>query len=373
MKIDSANYSLTSSHLATSYDHSSESLRTWTGDRRPDFEAGANTPGSAVSLSAAARASLAADIQSAIAALPAPQAIQPAPAPEVTAIQEASDAVANDPILRLIKSMIEMLTGQSIRIFSAKEMTHTEAMPTLAAPTASTPIEPPPAAPTRPAGFGIEYDYHAVHQESEQTQVLAEGSIKTTDGQKISFKLDLSMTRSYREETSVSLRAGDAVRKDPLVLNFNGTAAQLSDQHFAFDLNGNGTLDNLALLTGGSGYLAIDRNNNGRIDSGRELFGPATNSGFGELSALDSDHNGWIDENDPAFKALRIWTPDAQGNGRLQTLAQSGVGAIALSNVASPFELRGANNSNLGAIAASGLFLSEDGKVGSVQEINLSV
>jgi hypothetical protein len=157
------------------------------------------------------------------------------------------------------------------------------------------------------------------------------------------------------------------------VLNFDGAAAQLSDQRFSFDLNGSGKQDSLALLAGGSGYLAIDRNGNGKIDSGRELFGPATNSGFGELSALDSDHNGWIDENDTAFKALRIWTPDAKGSGTLETLAQRNVGAIALGSVRSPFDLRGNGNSNLGAIAASGLFLKEDGSVGSVQEINLTI
>ena len=163
------------------------------------------------------------------------------------------------------------------------------------------------------------------------------------------------------------------MRRDPLVLNFDGTAAQLSDQRFAFDLDSDGTADNLALLAGGSGYLAIDRNANDRIDSGSELFGPATDSGFGELAALDNDRNGWIDENDAAFAALRIWTPDATGDGTLETLAQRNVGAIATGNVASPFELRGAGNSNLGAIATSGVFLTEDGRAGAVQEIDLSV
>ncbi|MCK9388414.1 MAG: hypothetical protein M0Q22_08500 [Sulfuritalea sp.] len=373
MRIDSASYSLTSSHLATTRDESSESLRAWIGNRRPDFEAGGNAAASAVSLSSAARASLAADLRAAMASLSAPPVVQPTQAPEVTAIEEASDAVENDPILRLIRSMIEMLTGQSIRTFSAKELQHAEAAPAMTDPKAAAPAAPQQTAPARPAGFGIEYDYHAVHQESEQTQVSAEGSIRTSDGREISFKLDLSMTRSYREETSVSLRAGDAVRRDPLVLNFDGTAAQLSDQRFAFDLDSDGTTDNLALLAGGSGYLAIDRNANGRIDSGSELFGPATNSGFDELAALDNDHNGWIDENDTAFTALRIWTPDATGDGTLETLAQRNVGAIATGSVASPFELRGAGNSNLGAIAASGVFLAEDGRTGWVQEIDLTV
>lgn len=373
MKIDSASYSLTSSHLAYTHDESRESLRAWKGDRRPDFEGRAGTPAAtSVSLSSAARASLAADIRAAMTALPPVQTVPPPPAPQTTAIEQASEAADNDPILRLIKSMVEMLTGHSIKTFSTAQMQSPEPAPALSPSGRGTQTAPQPQA-QRPAGFGIEYDYHSLHEETEQTQVSAAGVIKTADGREISFKLDLSMTRSYREETSISIRAGDAVRKDPLVLNFDGTAAQLSDRRFMFDLNANGQHENLALLAGGSGYLAMDRNGNGRIDSGRELFGPATDSGFGELAALDSDGNGWIDENDAGFKALRIWTPDTQGNGTLETLAQRKVGAIALGNVASPFELRGTGNSNLGAIAASGVFLTEDGQVGTVQEVNLTV
>lgn len=376
MKIDSASYSMAASHLAASHDEVYESLRAWQGDRRPDFEAGNNAPaqtGSLVSLSSAARMALAEDLRAAMPVLPPPPAVQPTRAPEAVAIEDAVDAVDNDPFLSLIRYMVEMLTGQSIRIFSSKELQPPDAAPSVVGPKAAERNTARQAAPARPAGFGIEYDYHAVHEEFEQTQVSARGVVRTADGREISFQLDLSMTRTYREETSVSFRAGDAVRKDPLVLNFDGTAAQLSDRHFAFDLDSNGTTENLSLLTGGSGYLAIDRNSNDKIDSGRELFGPATGSGFGELVALDSDGNGWIDENDSAFRKLRIWTPDANGGGTLETLAQREVGAIATGNVASPFELRGTGNSDLGAVAASGVFLTEDGRAGSVQEINLAV
>lgn len=357
MKIDSASYSLSSSHLAASRDEKQESLLFWRGNRRPELESRESAPTPTVALSATARAALATELQNTTAT----------PASEASAIEAAVDAADNDPYLQLIKFMVEMMTGQPIKNLSAKEVSRIDAPPAVTDPKAAA------HAPAPRAGFGIEYDYHAVHEESEQTRVSAEGVVRTADGREISFKLDLSMTRSHREETSVSFRAGDAVRKDPLVLNFDGTAAQLSDRRFSFDLDGNGSKENLAMLTGGSGYLAIDRNGNGKIDSGRELFGPATNSGFGELSALDSDHNGWIDENDAAFGKLRIWTPDAEGGGTLETLARRGVGALAVAHVASPFELRGAGNGNLGAIKASGVFLAEDGRVGSVQELDLTV
>jgi len=209
---------------------------------------------------------------------------------------------------------------------------------------------------------------------SARNSSTAKGVIRTADGKEISFQLDLTMQRQYREETSFSVRSGPAAtRKDPLVLNFDGNAAQLTNQYFRFDLDGDGKKEDLAMLAAGSGYLALDLNGNGEIDSGRELFGPATNSGFGELATLDSDGNGWIDENDAAYDSLRIWTPNPDGTGKLETLRERKVGAIAVGSVASPFELRGSGNTNLGAVAATGVFLTEDGRVGSVQEIDLTL
>jgi hypothetical protein len=54
-------------------------------------------------------------------------------------------------------------------------------------------------------------------------------------------------------------------------------------------------------VAGSSAHLAIDANNNGRIDDGSELFGPTSGDGFGELAALDDDGNGWVDESDAAY------------------------------------------------------------------------
>jgi hypothetical protein len=356
MKIDSAAYSLNSSHLATRRDEVQESLRMWIGNRRPDFNAQPGEGVTTVALSPAARAAFAENLRPVASPPPAPQALPPPAATDAGPIADAADAAEGDPFLWLIISMVEMLTGRQIRVFSAQDMQARDAPPAVADPHAAA----QQVQQQQPAGFGIEYDYHAVHEEYEQTQFSAQGVVRTADGREIGFTIELSMTRSYREETTISLRAGDAVRKDPLVLNFNGTAAQLTDRRFSFDLDGRGEKENIAMLAGGSGYLAIDRNDNGSIDSG-------------ELAALDGDGNGWIDENDAAFAALRVWTPDTDGDGTLETLARRKVGAIALGNVASPFELRGTGNSNLGAIAASGLFLAEDGPIGSIQEIDLTV
>ena len=114
------------------------------------------------------------------------------------------------------------------------------------------------------------------------------------------------MHREYAESTDISIRAGDAKMVDPLVINFAGTAAELSDTSFAFDLDNDGSKEEIATLAPGSGFLALDRNGDGVINNGSELFGPNSGDGFADLAALDSDNNGWLHDNDDAFQSLKL-------------------------------------------------------------------
>lgn len=357
MKIAAAAVALESRHLLATHTTESENLRIWRGAGRPDFEGRERG-------------------RAATSPLPPPppqlsDAGKSAQSAEAQAIERADEAVDRDPFLQLIRTMIEWLTGEPVKVFDASPM---------AARAADMPADMPAGTPlaaaatsARAAGFGIEYDYHAVHEEFEQTDFAAQGVVKTADGREIAFQLDLRMSRHFREETRVSVRAGDAVRKDPLVINFGGTSAQLSSQRFRFDLDADGSAEDVPLLGGGSGYLALDLDGNGRIDSGAELFGPASGKGFAELAAHDDDGNGWIDENDAVFDKLRVWTPGADGIGTLAQLGERGVGALYLGHAATPFELRGGGNADLGGVRESGIYLTESGSVASVQEIDLSV
>ena len=49
-----------------------------------------------------------------------------------------------------------------------------------------------------------------------------------------------------------------------------------------------------------------------------------------DVVGYDKDENGWIDEADEIFQKLRIWTKDENGNDKLLTLSEAGVGAIYL-------------------------------------------
>lgn len=377
MKIDCASINFQASHQSSTYRETSETLRMWNGNRRTESNA---MTGSRINISQSAQLALSMDSR----AWTAPPSIPAATVSQskndlTSAIDAANEAVDNDPFLSMIRSMIEMLIGQPVKIFWSADLSRVGENSPPVSPAADSPANRENTNPrAAQANFGAEYERHSVHEESETTNFSASGVIRTQDGQEIQFKLDLQMERSYREESHVSLRYDSATaRKDPLVINFAGNAAQLLDQHFRFDLDNDGQAEELPRLGSGSGYLAFDRNGNGRIDSGSELFGPATDNGFTELAELDADGNGWIDENDPMFSRLGIWRPSndpsEQPDLQLSSLKDNGIGAFGLAQLATPFELRGAGNSNLGAVRATGIALTENGRVLSLQEIDLTV
>ena len=273
------------------------------------------------------------------------------------------------PQLVMMRDLLERLTGVRARVFDAGTLQNQGSASNAAANAASNAAAQGNADP----GYGLIYEEHHLREEAEHTQFSAQGVVRTADGKEINFQLNLDMQRYWREESSTSLRLGNAKQIDPLVINFDGQAAQLQSQRFAFDLNSDGETENLPMLTGGRGYLALDSNQNGQIDNGSELFGPGSGNGFAELAAHDDDGNGWIDENDAVYEQLRVWTPATEGAGQLQSLKQVGVGAIAVNAASTAFALRDGNNQSLGAVRASSVYLREDGGVGSVQQIDLSV
>lgn len=353
MKIASSALQLESSHTKSQQHEIRESLRSWVGSRQPDLgnraQNALSQPSAAVQISEDAKA---------------------AQSSEASAIQDSMDAAENDPMLRLLRAMIAMLTGRDVDVFDASELSVDNPAPSLESPNQS----PVATNSQQPAGFGVEYDYHESYSEMEQTAFKANGVIRTEDGEEISFDLSLSMTRSYSEESNVSIRLGDTrQKKDPLVINFGGSAAQLTSQRFKFDLDSDGQTDEINFVTGGSGFLALDRNGDGRINNGSELFGAKSGDGFAELATLDSDNNGWIDENDAAYEKLSIWTKDSSGKDQLSTLKQANVGAIGLARVATPFELKDSQNNQQGEIRTSGIYLREDGAAGTIQQIDLTV
>jgi hypothetical protein len=229
---------------------------------------------------------------------------------------------------------------------------------------------------TRSAKTTISLDRTASHFEQEQMTFASRGQVLTEDGRAIDFSLELIMDRTQTTETSekalMRTWQEQVALVDPLIINLDGGVPALSDTRFEFDLDNDGTTEEISFAASGSGFLSFDKNNDGTINNGSELFGPGTGNGFDELAAYDGDGNGWIDENDDVFSKLSVWTRDEAGNDLLVSLAEAGVGAIYLDNTATGFELTDSENAVTGNVARSGMFLFENGNVGVVQQIDLA-
>lgn len=347
MTIASSQLALSASHQQQQQHSVSESLRFWVGQQRPNAAPPARQEASQVSLSDAGRQAQSAD----------------------QIDRNLDDAVDKDPNLNLLRRIMEALTGEKIRVLDVASLQASVEQQTSHSETAA--VQQGEAS----AGYGLAYDYHESYSESEQTTFSASGTVRTKDGQEISFQLSFSMSRSYSVETSTSLRLGDAARtSDPLVVNFAGSAAQLQSSRFSFDLNSDGaSTERINRPAAGSGFLVFDRNGDLRANDGSELFGTKSGDGFADLAKLDDDKNGWIDENDTAYQKLKIWQPDDNGVGQLQSLETAGVAALSLTAAATPFALKDEQNALLGQIRQTGVMLQKNGAVGTLQQVDLTV
>ena len=201
----------------------------------------------------------------------------------------------------------------------------------------------------------------------------AGGVVRTADGREINFSMDVSMSRQFMSNQSLSIRAGAAAMTDPLVINLSGVPGDLTAQKYSFDIDSDGDADQISFAGPGSGFLALDRNDDGTINDGGELFGTESGNGFKDLAAFDTDGNQWIDENDAVFDKLRIWMKSESGQDQLVALGQAGVGAIYLGNVSTEFAVKDEANTQQGQVRSSGMFLRENGGAGVIQQIDLAV
>lgn len=215
------------------------------------------------------------------------------------------------------------------------------------------------------------YEEETFYQEEQNFSFSSVGTVKTSDGRELNFNVDINMSHSfsnyYRQEMDI---ASFMQVCDPLVINFDNSVASLEDQKFFFDLDADGEEEEIATLSAGSGYLALDKNNDGKINDGSELFGPQSGDGFGDLAKYDEDGNGWIDENDSIWNSLKIWCKNRDGSESLYTLADKGVGAICLSKVNTDYTLRN-QQAEAGYLRSTGIFLFEDGRAGTMQHLDL--
>ncbi len=162
---------------------------------------------------------------------------------------------------------------------------------------------------------------------------------------------------------------------DPLVFDMDGDGIEVSslDDGVEFDIDGDGRKERTAFATGNDAFLALDRNGNGSIDSGKELFGDqhGARNGLEELAKHDRNGDGRIDANDAVFQELRLFT-DRNRNGRserseLLTLEQAGIKSIDLDSTRD-VDRRLASGNRLTQIAS---YTRSDGTTGRAGDVML--
>ncbi|MEJ5229701.1 MAG: hypothetical protein WHT65_06830 [Pseudothermotoga sp.] len=261
--------------------------------------------------------------------------------------------------LKLIKYLLEKLTGKKVRLLALE----------LSEKDSSSEVQQSQNQLQTRGGFGLVYESNQKYFESEKMVFSTTGTVKTKDGRTIDFTLSLKMERSFHFEESFQLRLGEAL-KDPLFLELDDLPPEFSAKEMKIDLDLDGVLDQLRTPSANLGFLALDLDENGKIDNGRELFGPTTGNGFKELARYDADGNRWIDEADPIFAKLNVWFVDEEGKEKLLSLKDTNVGAIYLGFLPTKFSFYDGQEL-VGRLASSSFYLTEDGKPKAIHQIDL--
>ena len=288
-----------------------------------------------------------------------------------TGVSEAEEAAAQtgngDRQARLLL-MLQELVGRMLALLSGDALSTTAEL----ADPQNTAALPQQRAATGSFEIAWTREMTETIKEHESTDFSSTGKVLTADGRSLDFSLDLCMSRDYSCSRR-SVESGTVKLRDPLVINFAGSAAELDGTRLEFDLDSDGKVESVAGLGAASGYLAIDRNGDGCVNDGSELFGTCSGNGFADLAALDSDGNRWLDEADAAYDTLRVWQRDEHGQSTLSGLREHGVGALYLGSSETPFALKDDDNRLLGQVRASGIYLNENGSAGTLQQIDLAV
>ncbi|MFT2110409.1 hypothetical protein [Marinomonas sp. 2405UD68-3] len=281
-----------------------------------------------------------------------------------SATQELGEEMTQDPRIMKTKSLIEKMFGISFTLYK-----HTNTEQDESADDTQQAVE-------RFDSNGrlleqVQQSYHEL-KEMEHTSFQASGSMVLQDGRQFNINFSLDMSRS-REESFYGEVIISGRQVDPLTINLNGNMAQLSNNKMQFDINNDGEMDEVSYAIGDSAFLAIDKNGNGSIDDGGELFGPESGSGFTDLAQHDDNQDGIIDSLDTIFDQLVLTQRDEAGNETLISLEEAGIEAFLLSSQDTQFSLFNPDGERTGIIQETGLYIKSDGSVDSMQHVDLIV
>ena len=154
---------------------------------------------------------------------------------------------------------------------------------------------------------------------------------------------DLNIRLREEDDTRPDIRDAMSIRS-PIIIDMNGDGVKTTAQgkHTYFDHDGNGFAENTGWVDSNDALLVLDRNQNGLIDDGKELFGSNTllssgkraQNGFEALAEFDENRDGVIDAADSVWSRLQLWQDKNQNGlvdeGELLSLSNTQITAIGL-------------------------------------------
>jgi len=174
---------------------------------------------------------------------------------------------------------------------------------------------------------------------------------------------------NIEERANRSTEREPVKKSDPLAFDMDNNGIQTTGvlSGVLFDIDADGTREMTSFISGNDVFLALDKNSNGKIDNGRELFGDqnGASNGYEELSRYDDNKDNVIDSSDRVFGELQL-LQNREGTLSTVRLADSGIARINL----------GYTNTNMALntydhIAQMGTFEHENGQVSSSADIML--
>ncbi len=160
-------------------------------------------------------------------------------------------------------------------------------------------------------------------------------------------------------------------KSDPIIFDLNGNGIETSgvQQGQNFDINADGKMDQTSFVTGGDAFLAYDKNGNGVIDNGSELFGDqnGAQNGYEELAQYDDNQDGQINQQDKIYDKLKLLSVNAQGQQQLSSLADQQISSINLN-----YKEQNQQLSNGDELAQTASFTRSDGTTGNTADALLA-
>lgn len=186
----------------------------------------------------------------------------------------------------------------------------------------------------------------------------------------VEISASLSTTQSL--SLNVELEAVQQEQSDPLILDLdrNGFSFSSPDKRQLFDIDADGQLESISRLNGQDAFLAIDRNQNGQIDNGLELFGDAGGAadGFADLRRFDLNDDLVIDAHDRIYDQLLLLSFKDNGEQQLTSLSDQKIKSISLASKQENVDYDNANQ-----LVSSSTFEKFDGEKGMVGDFLLGI